>query len=53
MLRGLPLNAQFLDPMATPTGVQLERWLHWHHLRTALAMIALLVLLQRMAFSAS
>lgn len=49
----LPLNAQFLDHTSTATSVHLERWLHWHHLRTALAAIALLVLLKRSAFGTS
>jgi uncharacterized membrane protein len=46
----LPLNAQFLDPSSNATSVQLERWLHWHHLRTVLAAIALFVLRGRSVF---
>ena len=49
----LPLNAHFLNQTSAPTSLQLERWLLWHHLRTALAAIALFVLLKRMAFAAS
>ena len=43
-----PLNAEFLagDPLAAErAGPMLRRWLGWHHVRTALALAALAVLL--------
>jgi uncharacterized membrane protein len=44
----LPLNAQLLAEPVLPAlqaGSLLRRWLVWHHLRTALALSALIVLL--------
>lgn len=44
----LPLNAQFLAnvPMGPARASELlQRWLSWHHVRTALALLALATLL--------